>query len=169
MARICYSCKLQENNFAGVNWRPGAPYSSDGPRCTDLVNVTITKAFKDDLLVGEKPLCRYCRSSTTFRIKGQYEDLPQYRSLAKRLAIAEDHDILNIQIVKEFDPWKVDGTTCVTVRFDVNGKIYIFDLQAAGEEGYAMFKYAHDSASARRDVLQFIRWWVNAAITRKWE
>lgn len=169
MARICYSCKLQENNYAGIHWKPGAPYASDGPRCRYLISTPITHAFKDELLVGNKLLCSYCRTPNIFRIKSQYEDLPQYRSLAKKLAAAKDEDITDIRVVEDFDPWKFDGTTCVTVRFNVNGRIFIFDFQAAGEKGYAMFKYAHDSASARKDVLQFIRWWVNAATTRNWE
>jgi len=169
MPRICYSCKLQENNFAGKHWKPGAPVTSDGPRCRQLSLVPVRRGYREDTVVKNQLLCSYCRDPNIFRIASQYSDLPQYRSIAKRLETAKGFDIIDIEVVKDFDAWSVDGTTCATVSFKIGSKTFIFDFQAAGPKGYAMFEYAHDSDTARKNVLEFIHWWVKAISTRNWD
>lgn len=169
MTKICEACKLQENNYAGVHWQQGAPFNSDGPRCRDLKEVSVKSGYKDDVIVTKKLLCGYCRLPKVFRIINQYKYLPQYTTIAKHVARADPEDIADIRVVEDFDTWRTDGKLSVTVAFSIKNRKYILDFYEAGETGYAMFKYAHDSLTARQDAIKLIKWWANALLTRNWE
>jgi len=169
MAEKCFQCGLRENNYAGQYWKQGAPLFNTEPQCRNLVVTLITRGFNKEFVVDEQPVCETCRDSNIVRVFDQYISESAYKSLAESIYNSKDDEITDLKLDSDFDTWENDGKLCVTVSFRIGNRRCIFDYWNAGAPGYAMFRYADDSHSARKDALFFLRKWARAVMTEIWE